>query len=301
MSLKKEQINEDEPLKMTKGKLSICPTPIGNLEDMTFRVLRTLKEADVIAAEDTRHTLKLLNYYQIQKKMISYHEHNTRTAGERIVGLLEKGLHVALVTDAGMPGISDPGEDVIRLCVEAGLDMEVLPGPSAFVNALVGSGLPTGQFVFEGFLKRDKKDRKIQLGKLAEEERTTILYEAPHRLAKTLKVLLAALGNRKIALCRELTKLHETYERTDLETALAFYEENPCRGEWVLVLSGKPAEPVIEVDAEDLEKQSEIEFKALAADGVRFKEAVRLVSEQLEISKNDAYALGLLYKKKHEI
>ena len=213
------------------GTLFLCATPIGNLEDMTFRVIRTLKEVDLIAAEDTRNSIRLLNHFEIQTPMTSYHEYNKYEKGRKLVEKLIEGQNIALITDAGTPGISDPGEELVRMCYEAGIQVTSLPGAAACITALTMSGLPTRRFAFEAFLPSDKKEREQVLAELGTETRTIILYEAPHRLVKTLKLLAERLGeNRRITVCRELTKKHETAFATTIEEAAAYYEANDPKG-----------------------------------------------------------------------
>ena len=218
------------------GKLYLCATPIGNLEDITLRVLRTLKEVDLIAAEDTRNSIKLLNHFDIKTPMTSYHEYNKIDKAYVLINKMQEGQNIALITDAGTPGISDPGEELAAMCYEAGIEVTSLPGPAACITALTLSGLPTRRFAFEAFLPADKKERKIILEELKDETRTIILYEAPHRLVRTLEELKETLGNRRMTLCRELTKKHETGQEFSLEQAIAYYEQNEPRGEYVLVL-----------------------------------------------------------------
>ena len=220
------------------GKLFICPTPIGNLEDITYRTLKVLESVDLIAAEDTRHTLKLLNHFEITKPLTSYHDHNRNTKGRQLVEELKSGKNIALVSDAGMPAISDPGEDIVKEAIENDIKVEVLPGASAFVVALVGSGIETRRFSFEGFLDRDKKKKKKRLEEIKNIETTLIIYESPHRLKETLKFMEEILGNRRISLCRELTKKHEQYLRLSIEEARKYYEENDPRGEYILIVEG---------------------------------------------------------------
>lgn len=224
------------------GILYVVGTPIGNLEDMSVRAVRTLQEVDFIAAEDTRVTLKLLNHFEIKKPMVSYHDHNIREKGEVIIGKLFAGENGAIVTDAGMPCISDPGEDLVRLCAQNEITVQVVPGPSAAISALALSGLNTSKFVFEGFLTTNKSGRIENLEALKNEPRTLIFYEAPHKLKDTLRDLRKVLGNRKISLCRELTKIHEEVDRTDLDGAMAEYEERVPKGEYVLIVEGAPEE-----------------------------------------------------------
>lgn len=222
-----------------QGKLYLCATPIGNLEDITLRVLRVLREVDLIAAEDTRNSIKLLNHFEIRTPMTSYHEFNKYDKARELVDKMHKGKQIALITDAGTPGISDPGEELVRLCWEEGIEVTSLPGPSACITALSLSGLSSRRFAFEAFLPSDKKERQRILKELAADTRTLILYEAPHRLVKTLEELKEALGNRKMTLCRELTKKHETIFRTDLQQAVLHYKVEEAKGECVLVIEGR--------------------------------------------------------------
>lgn len=273
---------------MTQGILYICPTPIGNLEDITLRTIKVLNEVDLIAAEDTRHTLKLLNHYNIKKPLISYHEHNKITAGEKILEEIKKGKKIALVTDAGMPGISDPGEDIIKRCIEENIELVALPGPTAFVLALVLSGLSTESFVFEGFLPSKGKERKDRLNKLKSETRTIILYEAPHRIISLLKDLLEALGNRKIAISRELTKIHEETFRGTIQEAIEKFESQNPKGEFVLVVEGT-----------DVEKQSfdhisiKEHIKMYMDEGLSKKESIKKVAKERNIPKSQVYREGI--------
>ena len=220
------------------GTLYLCATPIGNLEDMTFRAVRVLKEADLIAAEDTRNSVKLLNHFNIQTPMTSYHEYNKYEKGRKLVEKLLEGENIALITDAGTPGISDPGEELVGMCHEAGITVTAVPGAAACITALTISGLPTRRFAFEAFLPSDKKERERVLAALEKEQRTIVLYEAPHRLVKTLKLLADRLGDRRVSVCRELTKRHETVFRSALPEAVVYYEQNPPKGECVVVIQG---------------------------------------------------------------
>ena len=230
------------------GTLYLCATPIGNLEDLTFRVIRTLKEVDLIAAEDTRNSIKLLNHFDIQTPMTSYHEYNKYEKGRKLVERLLEGQNIALITDAGTPGISDPGEELVKMCYEAGIPVTSLPGAAACITALTLSGMATRRFAFEAFLPSDKKERAAVLEELTKETRTMILYEAPHRLVKTLELLGECLGEeRRITVCRELTKRHETAFQSTLGQAAEFYRENEPKGECVLVIEGKSrAELILE-------------------------------------------------------
>ncbi|MCI9627386.1 MAG: 16S rRNA (cytidine(1402)-2'-O)-methyltransferase, partial [Clostridia bacterium] len=224
------------------GTLYLCPTPIGNLDDITVRVLETLKSVDLVAAEDTRRSLQLLNHFGIKKPMTSYFEHNKRQRGMEILAHLQKGESVALVTDAGMPAISDPGEDLVKLCIEQQVPIVPLPGPNAALTALIASGLPTGRFSFQGFLSMNKKNRREHLNAVSHYTDTLIFYEAPHKLKSTLQDLLDCLGNRNIVLCRELTKKFEEFVRLDLQHAIAYYEEHAPKGEFVLIVQGAAQE-----------------------------------------------------------
>ena len=268
------------------GTLYLVPTPIGNLGDISRRCAETLAAVDFIAAEDTRVSLKLLNHLEIRKPLVSYHEHNKKESGPRIVERLLAGENCALVTDAGFPAISDPGEDLVRLCAEAQIPVCAIPGPCAAITALSVSALPTGRFAFEGFLPAQKKERRLRLDALKAETRTMILYEAPHRLRDTLEELLSAFGeNRQISLCRELTKLHEQVLRMTLGQAVGYFSENEPRGEFVLVLAGCPEKP----ETISLEQAAAM-ARALISRGMRTKDAVRQVAEQTGAAKNALYA-----------
>lgn len=268
------------------GTLYLVATPIGNLGDFSPRAVETLESVDFIAAEDTRVSVKLLNHFQIKKPMVSYHEHNHVSAGQSILNRLLAGESCALVTDAGTPAVSDPGEDLVRLCADSGVEVLSVPGCCAAVNALAVSGLPTGRFTFEGFLSTNKKERREHLASLQNERRTMLFHEAPHKLRSTLDDLCAAFGpERKIALCRELTKLHEETMRCTLGEAAEYYRENDPRGEYVLVLAG--AEPKAETEITSDEGVRQV--LALKARGVRMKDAVRQVSDVTGLSRNDIY------------
>ena len=270
--------------------LYLVPTPIGNLSDISERVRLTLAEVDFIAAEDTRVTLKLLNHLSIKKPLVSYHEHNRAQSGQKILSRLLAGETGALVTDAGMPAISDPGEDLVRLCADAGVTVTALPGPCALINALCLSGLPTGRFTFEGFLSTNAKSRRAHLLSLSGETRTMIFYEAPHKLMTTLRDLCAAFGtDRPVSICRELTKLHEQILRTTLGGALTYYEQQPPRGEYVLVLAGASEAPV---ETPSLTQALAL-VQAQLTRGLSRKDAVRLVAEQTGLPKNQLYAAAL--------
>ena len=271
------------------GTLYLVPTPIGNLGDISRRCAEILAAADFIAAEDTRVSLKLLNHLEIKKPLVSYHEHNKKESGPRILERLLAGESCALVTDAGCPAISDPGEDLVRLCAEAGVPVCAIPGPCAAITALSVSALPTGRFAFEGFLPPQKKDRRARLERLRSEERTMIFYEAPHRLRDTLRELTEAFGpDRRISLCRELTKLHEQVLRMDLAEAEAWFAENEPRGEFVLVLDGAA------IPDETVTPERAIAMaRALTEGGMRKKDAARQIADETGVAKNTIYA-GLL-------
>ena len=279
---------------MVPGKLSLCATPIGNLEDISFRVLRTLKEADCIAAEDTRNSIKLLNHFAIQTPMTAYHEFNKVEKARDLVSRLQRGENIALITDAGTPCISDPGEELVRQAVDAGIRVESIPGPAAFVTALTLSTLPTRRFVFEAFLpteKSNKKERTAILQSLAGEERTILLYEAPHHLLKTLEDLRDAFGeNRKLSLARELTKKHEEVLYTDLEEAIRKYREEEPRGEYVLVLEGLSQEKRERAAQEKWLSVSLSEhFQNYVQEGYTEKEAIKLVAKDRGLGKREVY------------
>lgn len=273
------------------GQLYLCATPIGNLEDMTFRVVRTLKEVDLIAAEDTRNSIKLLNHFDIHTPMTSYHEFNKFPKGKELVEKMLAGTNIALITDAGMPGISDPGEELVAMAVEAGVPVTVLPGPAACVTALTLSGLPTRRFAFEAFLPRDKKERRVILEELKTETRTIVLYEAPHRLLQTLEELVGALGeSRRITVCRELTKRHETAFRSTLGEALAHYTAEEPKGECVLVVEGKDREELVKEEQDNwLSLSIEEHMQHYESQGISNKEAMKLVAKDRGVTKRDIY------------
>lgn len=272
------------------GTLYLCATPIGNLEDITFRVLRTLKEVDLIAAEDTRNSIKLLNHFEITTPMTSYHEFNKFDKGAVLVEKLLSGQNIALITDAGTPAISDPGEELVKMALDAGITVTSLPGPCACVTALTMSGLPTRRFCFEAFLPPDKKERKQILELLKTETRTIIIYEAPHRLIKTLEELSEALGNRKMTVLRELTKKHETVFSTTVDEALRFYTENEPKGECVLVISGKTFEELKEESGREWQKMSvEEHMEYYLSQGYDKKEAMKMVAKDRGVSKQEIY------------
>lgn len=273
-----------------QGKLYLCATPIGNLEDITMRVLRILKEVDLIAAEDTRNSIKLLNHFDIKTPMTSYHEYNKIDKAHYLIEQMRDGKNIALITDAGTPGISDPGEELVRLCYEAGVEVTSLPGAAACITALTLSGLSTRRFAFEAFLPADKKEKKEVLAELEGETRTIILYEAPHRLVRTLEELLSVLGNRKLTVCRELTKKHETAFVTTMEEALAHYREVDPRGECVLVIEGRSRQEIREEARKAWEELTiEEHMKRYQDIGMDKKEAMKCVAKDRGISKRDVY------------
>ena len=272
------------------GKLYLCATPIGNLEDITFRVIRTLKEVDLIAAEDTRNSIKLLNHFEISTPMTSYHEYNKIDKGHYLIGLMQQGQQIALITDAGTPGISDPGEELVAMCHEAGIPVTSLPGPAACITALTISGLSTRRFAFEAFLPTDKKEKQAILEELKEETRTTILYEAPHHLLATLEQLYRTLGDRRITLCRELTKLHETVRLMTLSEALSYYSDTSPKGEYVLVLEGISRQ-TLDQQKQDSWKEMDLEdhMQLYLDQKLSKKEAMKKVAADRGVSKRDIY------------
>ena len=273
-----------------QGKLYLCATPIGNLEDITMRVLRILKEVDLIAAEDTRNSIKLLNHFDIKTPMTSYHEYNKIEKAYTLIDKMRQGLNVALITDAGTPGISDPGEELVKMCYEAGIEVTSLPGAAACITALTLSGLSTRRFCFEAFLPTDKKEKQNVLEELKDETRTILLYEAPHRLVRTLTELLETLGDRRITVCRELTKKHETAFATTLSGALNHFQNTEPKGECVLVLEGR--------SRKEMEEEARASWKEISIpehmeqylkQGVEKKEAMRLVAKDRGIRKREVY------------
>ena len=272
------------------GKLYLCATPIGNLEDITLRVLRTLKEVDLIAAEDTRNSIKLLNHFDIKTPMTSYHEDNKEEKAYTLIEKMQEGLNVALITDAGTPGISDPGEELVKFCYEAGVEVSSVPGPAACITALTMSGLSTRRFCFEGFLPTDKKERALVLKRLETETRTTVMYEAPHHLLKTLELLVEVIPGRRITFCKELTKRYESAIQMKIEDAINYYTENPPRGEFVLVIEG--------ISQEVLDADQQAEWEKMTLDehmeiylqqGMSKKDAMKAVAADRGISKRDVY------------
>ena len=272
------------------GILYLCATPIGNLEDITYRVLRTLKEVDLIAAEDTRNSIKLLNHFDIQTPMTSYHEFNKIDKAYQLVSKLKEGKNIALITDAGTPGISDPGEDIVRICYEEGIEVTSLPGAAACITALTMSGRPTRRFAFEAFLPKEKKERSAVLAELKNETRTIILYEAPHHLLKTVKELMEVLGDRELTICRELTKKHEEKIQTTFSALLSYYEEKEPRGEYVLVICGRSREEITKEQQASWEEMSiEAHMEHYESQGIDHKEAMKLVAKDRGVSKRDIY------------
>lgn len=272
------------------GKLYLCATPIGNLEDITYRVLRTLKEVDLIAAEDTRNSIKLLNHFDIKTPMTSYHEFNKIEKAYQLVDKLREGLDIALITDAGTPGISDPGEDLVRICYEEGIEVTSLPGPAACITALTMSGLSTRRFAFEAFLPREKKERAAVLAGLVNETRTIILYEAPHHLVKTLEELYETLGERRLTVCRELTKRYEEKTLTTFSEILNYYKDNEPRGEYVLIIEGKTFEELKKEEQKAWENMSIEEHMAVyEGKGIDRKEAMKQVAKDRGVSKREVY------------
>ena len=272
------------------GTLYLVATPIGNLGDMTTRAVETLREADLIAAEDTRNSIKLLNHFDIKTPMSAYHEHNKYEKADKLIEKLQEGLNIALITDAGTPGISDPGEVMVAKCHENGIPVTSLPGCCALINALIISGLPTRRFCFEAFLPTEKKERTAILEELKSETRTIIIYEAPHHLVKTLAELYETLGDRKIALCKELTKKFESVNRLSLKEAVDYYTENEPKGEYVLVLSGKDRQEILNESRSEWEQMSiEEHMQYYLVEGIEKKEAMKKVAKDRGITKRDVY------------
>lgn len=272
------------------GTLYLVATPIGNLEDITFRALRVLREADIIAAEDTRQTLKLLNHFEIKNTLVSYYEHNKIEKGNYLIQKLMEGKNIAIVSDAGSPGISDPGEDLVRLAVEQGITVTMIPGPAAVITGLVVSGLPSGRFAFEGFLPMNKRVRAERLKSIREDTRTLVFYEAPHKLIHTLMDLREAFGNRRIVLARELTKKFEQIIRCTLDEAVAKYDAEPPKGEFVLILEGEDEKLLEETRAESWNSISlEEHLRKYLDSGLARKEALKKVAEDRGLSKRDVY------------
>ena len=277
------------------GKLYLCPTPIGNLGDITYRTLETLKAVDLIAAEDTRNTLKLLNHFEISVPLTSYYEHNKAQKGGVLIEKLKSGQSIALVSDAGMPAISDPGEDLVRLCINEGIEVIPLPGACAFTTALIASGMPTGRFSFEGFLTTNKRNRKIHLTEVKDDTRTLIFYEAPHKLTYTLKDMLDVLGDREIVLARELTKKFEEFYRTTISEALTHYEATPPKGEFVLIIKGADKKELEETRKSTLPPPEDL-IREYFKKGLRGKELTGYVAEVLGLPKREVYDIYLKIK-----
>ena len=289
-----ERIVKQEGIHMEQqktGTLYLCATPIGNLEDITFRVLRTLKEVDLIAAEDTRNSIRLLNHFEIKTPMTSYHEYNKIDKAYQLVAKMRGGKNIALITDAGTPGISDPGEDIVRICYEEGIPVTSLPGAAACITALTMSGLPTRRFAFEAFLPKDKKEHQAVLEELKTETRTIIIYEAPHHLVRTLKELHDTLGgDRRLTICRELTKRHEEKMQTTFADSLAYYTANEPRGEYVLIIDGRSRAELRKEEQQNWEALSVEEHMAhYEAQGIDHKEAMKRVAKDRGVSKRDIY------------
>ena len=278
---------------MSNGKVYLVPTPIGNLKDITLRALEVLKNVDIIAAEDTRQTLKLLNHFDIKKPLISYHQHNEQGKSEDILEIIESGKEIAIVTDAGTPGISDPGAVIVQKCIEKGYSFEVLPGATAITTALVYSGLDTTKFLFRGFISRENKERKKLFDEVRNAKETLIFYESPHRLLNTLSVLQNELGNRRISVCRELTKLHEDIVRGTIEEVINIFKEKGVKGEFVLVVEGKTQR---EIDKENKEKWENLSVEehliAIINEGISKKEAIKRVAKERGMQKNEVYKIA---------
>lgn len=275
---------------MSYGKLYLVPTPIGNLGDITLRALEVLKNVDIIAAEDTRQTLKLLNHFEIKKFLMSYHKHNEQAKGSEIINKLKEGKNIAIVTDAGTPGISDPGAVVVRNCIDENIEFEVLPGATAITTALVYSGLDTTKFLFRGFIPRETKDRKILLSEIKDSKETLIFYESPHRILSTLTFLRENLGNRQVALCRELTKLYEEIKRGSLEEIIEELNDTNIKGEFVIVLQGLTDEEIeknIKMKWEGISIKEHIEL--LISEGNSKKDAIKMVAKERNLPKNEVY------------
>ena len=279
---------------MDKGKIYLVPTPIGNLKDITLRALEVLENVDIIAAEDTRQTLKLLNHFEIKKTLISYHQHNEQGKSEDILELAEQGKSIAIVTDAGTPGISDPGAVIVQKCIENNFEFEVLPGATAITTALVYSGLDTTKFVFRGFISRENKERKKLFEEVKNLRETIIFYESPHRLLSTLSTLMNELGNRRISVCRELTKLHEEIVRGSIEEVIQIFSDRTVKGEFVLVVEGKTQD---EIDKECKDKWESLSIEehviAIMNKGLSKKDAIKKVAKERGIQKNEVYKVAI--------
>lgn len=276
------------------SKLFLVATPIGNLKDITLRALETLEKVDLIAAEDTRQSLKLLNHFNIKRPLISYHKHNEKDKSELLIQKLKNGENIALVSDAGTPGISDPGSVIIRRCIEEGIDFEVLPGATALTTALIYSGMDTSQFLFVGFLPKGEKDRKSFLQSIKDRMETIIIYEAPHRLINTLKALIDILGNRSVSICRELTKIHEEILRFTIEESIAYYSNVNIKGEFVIILEGKNKKELLEEESKRWAHLSiEDHIKMYIDKGLNKKEAVKKVAKDRSICKSKIYRYSI--------
>lgn len=275
---------------MDCGKLYLVPTPIGNLKDITLRALEVLQSVDIIAAEDTRQTLKLLNHFNIKKSLYSYHQHNEQGQSDNIINKLEEGLNIALVSDAGTPGISDPGSVIVGKCIEKGIFFEVLPGATAITTAVVYSGLDTTKFLFRGFLPRENKDRKLVIEEIVNAKETLVFYEAPHRLIETLNYLKDSLGNRKMAACRELTKMHEEIVRGSIEECINHFLDKRPRGEFVLVVEGKSEESIkAEKEAVWIDLTIEEHILKTIETGIDKKQAIKIVAKERNLPKSEVY------------
>lgn len=278
---------------METGTLYLCATPIGNLDDISVRCLNTLKSCDLVACEDTRHSLKLLNHFNITKPLTSYFEHNKKEKGAYLIHEMKNGKNVALVTDAGTPAISDPGEDLVRLCIEEGIKVVPLPGCVALINALIISGQNTSRFAFEGFLSMNKKSRREHLESAATDTHTLIFYEAPHKLTRTLGDMLKFFGNRRISIVRELTKIHEECMYTTIEEAIEYYKDTQPKGEYVLIIEGRSVLEKAAEERAELPTDNPTEYiKMLMADGMDKKSAIKKASADLGLPKRDVYALA---------
>lgn len=272
------------------SKIYFVPTPIGNLKDITLRALETLKEVDIIACEDTRHSLRLLNHYEIKKQLISYHQHNEGIKSDYILELLNEGKNIAVISDAGSPGISDPGSVILKKCIENNMEYEVLPGATAIITALVSSGMDSTSFIFKGFLPKDKGGRDGVLNEVKDRQETIIIYEAPHRLRTTLAAINEIFGNRTIAICRELTKMHEEIIRLSLEKAIEYYQNNDPRGEYVLVVEGKSEEELKEEKSRewfDMDIEQHIKFYIDKGDTKKI--SIKKVAEDRNMQKSEVY------------
>lgn len=279
---------------MSFGKLYLVPTPIGNLKDITLRALEVLENVDLVAAEDTRQSLKLLNHFNIKKTLISYHKHNEQGKSMDLIEKIKDGKSIALISDAGTPGISDPGSIIVLKCIEENIDFEVLPGATAITTALVYSGLDTSKFIFRGFLPRENKDKRIIMEELKDRKETLVFYESPHRIRETLEFLRSNLGNRRISICRELTKLHEQILRFSLDEAIGYYSEKDIKGEFVLIVEGKREEEILEEERAKWEALSiEEHIKNYISEGLSKKEAIKKVAKDRKLSKSEIYKYSI--------